>query len=69
MSASEATSRLLKFAILACGLGIGLTLPLLIQETPYTFTAFMFLGQPLLLLAFVLFAIKVFRDLHSRGLL
>jgi hypothetical protein len=63
------SERLLLFAIFASGLGILLTLPLLLRETPYTFTLFMFVGQPLLFLGFALFTIKVFRDLRSRKLL
>jgi hypothetical protein len=69
MNDAPGSERLLLFAILASALGILLTLPLLLQETPYTFTLFMFVGQPLLLLGFALFTIKVFRDLRSRRLL
>ena len=64
-----APQRLLWFAIVACGSGILLTLPLLLKETPYTFTLFMFVGQPLLMLGFVLFVIRVFQDLRSKRLL
>ena len=50
-------------------LGVLLCLPLLVRETPYTFVIFMFLGQPLLAIAFLLFVAKVIGDLRSRELL
>lgn len=69
MNAVERPTGLVRWAVVSCALGILLTLPLLLKETPYTFTAFMFLGQPLLLLAFALFGIRVFKDLRARKLL
>jgi hypothetical protein len=62
-------SRLLQFSLLTCVAGIATTLPLLIKETPYTFVLFMFVGQPLLGVAFVLFVLKVFGDLRRGSLL
>ena len=59
----------LQAAIASATLGILISLALLVKETPYTFVAFMFLGQPLLLLAFLLLGIHVFRDLRGRGVL
>ena len=53
----------------AAALGVLLCLPLVIQETPYTFVIFMFLAQPMLAAAFLLFAWQVFRDLRNKQLL
>lgn len=47
--------------------GILACLALLIRQTPYTLTAFMFLGQPLLVVAVALFGSRVLRDLGRRG--
>jgi len=60
---------LVRLSLPAAMLGTFVCLPLLIKETPYTFVAFMFLGQPLLLIAFVLFAWKVFQDLRGKQLI
>jgi hypothetical protein len=49
--------------------GVATTLPLLLKETPYTFVLFMFVGQPLLGIAFLLFVAKVFQDLRKGQLL
>ena len=56
---------LVRLSFLATLLGVFFCFPLLIKETPYTFVVFMFLGQPLLGLGFLLFAINVFRDLKK----
>ena len=58
-------SGLVRAAIIAALAGIVTCFPLLIKETPYTFVLFMFVAQPLLAAAFLLFALKVFRDLKS----
>ncbi len=58
-----------KVAIVAAALGILVSLALLIRETPYTLVAFMFVAQPLLVLAFLLLAVEVFRDLRRGGVL
>jgi hypothetical protein len=60
---------LVRLSLAAAILGTLVCLPLLIKETPYTFVAFMFLGQPLLLIAFALFAWKVFQDLRGKQLI
>ena len=57
---------LIRLSIASAALGLLVCLALLVRETPYTLTAFMFLGQPLLAIAFVLFAWKVFRDLRMK---
>lgn len=60
---------LVTLAIAFAMAGILVCLALLIRETPYTLTAFMFLGQPLLVIGFLLYAWKVFRDLRRKDLL
>ncbi len=45
-------SVLICLSIASAILGILFCLALLVKETPYTLTAFMFLGQPLLAVAF-----------------
>ena len=60
---------ILRVVIPATATGVLISLALLIWQTPYTLTAFMFLAQPLLALAFVLFAWTVIRDLKRRELL
>lgn len=69
MSDRPKISFLIRLSIASAVLGIFFCLLLLIRETPYTLTAFMFLGQPFLLIAFILFALKVFRDLRRKELL
>ena len=59
----------LRVAIAAATAGILVSLALLLRETPYTLVAFMFVGQPLLVVAFLLLAFEVFQDLRSRGVL
>ena len=59
----------LRAAIVAAALGIVVSLALLLKETPYTLVAFMFVGQPLLVIAFLLLAFQAFQDLRSRGVL
>jgi hypothetical protein len=61
---------LLDRAAIACtAAGVLVCLGLLIRETPYSLTAFMFLGQPLIALGMALFAIRVLRDLRRKDLL
>lgn len=62
-------SRLVRASIATAILGIATCFPLLIEETPYTFVIFMFVAQPLLGAAFLLFTIKVFQDLRRGHLL
>jgi len=69
MSRRPGMPLLIRLSIASAVLGILFCLALLVRETPYTLTAFMFLGQPLLAIAFLLFAWKVFRDLRRKELL
>jgi hypothetical protein len=66
----DRTSTVMIHAAIATALcGLLACFPLLIRETPYTFVLFMFVAQPLLAIAFLLYAAKVFRDLRSGKLL
>lgn len=69
MSSDTRVPRLVRLSIGFAVAGIVFCLLLLISETPYTLTGFMFLGQPLLGIAFFLYAWKVFRDLKRKELL
>ena len=69
MSTETKTPALVRWSLIAGILGVLFCLLLDIKETPYTFVGFMFFGQPLLLVSFVLFAIQVFRDLRSKEVL
>jgi hypothetical protein len=60
---------LVRLALAFAIAGVLVCLPLLIRETPYTFVVFMFLGQPLLALGFILFSISVIRDLKGGDVL
>jgi hypothetical protein len=63
------SSVMIRAAIATALCGLLACFPLLIQETPYTFVLFMFVAQPLLALAFLLYVVKVFRDLRRGKLL
>ena len=60
---------LLRVAMAFAALGALLSLALFLHAGPYTLVLFMFLAQPLLLLAVGLFAAQVFRDLRRERLL
>ena len=65
MTASHAhVPLLLRGAMASALLGAVLSLVLFVHAGPYTLVAFMFLAQPLLGLAVVLFALQVFKDLR-----
>jgi hypothetical protein len=61
--------RLLRIAIVLAALFTVLALAMLIRDTPIGFTLFMFLGQPLFLIALVLLVGAVLADLRIRRLL
>jgi len=69
MNETAKAPALVRLALAFAIAGVLVCLPLLVRETPYTFVAFMFLGQPLLALGFILFSISVIRDLRSRQVL
>jgi hypothetical protein len=61
--------RLLRIAIVLAALFTVMALAMLIRDTPIGFTLFMFLGQPLFLIALVLLVGAVLADLRIRQLL
>jgi hypothetical protein len=67
MTNSHGETRNIRITILLAAVGTLACLALLVRETPYTFSIFMFLGQPCLLGAFLLFAWQVAKDLRGRG--
>ena len=60
---------LLRASMALAAAGAALSLALFLHAGPYTLVAFMFLAQPLLGLAVVLFAVQVFADLRRERLL
>ena len=61
--------RLLRVAIVLAALFTVVALAMLIRDTPIGFSLFMFLGQPLFLVALVLLVGAVLADLKIRQLL
>jgi len=59
-------TKLLRLAIVVAAAGIVLCLWLLARVTWYTFFLFMVVAQPLLLAAFVLFAVAILQDFARR---
>jgi hypothetical protein len=60
---------LLRLSMALAALGALLSLLLFLNAGPYTLVVFMFLAQPLLLLAVALFALQVVKDLRRERLL
>ena len=60
---------LLPLSMAMAGVGALFALALFLHAGPYTLVFFMFLAQPLLLLAVALFAVQVFKDLRRERLL
>ena len=60
---------LLRLAMALAALGALFSLALFLHAGPYTLVFFMFLAQPLLLVAVALFAVQVFKDLRRERLL
>ena len=69
MKEPETTVRVLRIAIVLAALFNLLALLVMVHTTPIIFTIFMFLGQPLFLLAFILLVGAVLVDLRARQLL
>jgi hypothetical protein len=61
--------RILRIAIILAALFNLLALMVMVHTTPIIFTLFMFIGQPLFVLAFVLLVGAVLGDLKARQLL
>ena len=65
----EIPIRILRIAIILAALFNLLALLVMLHTTPIIFTLFMFIGQPLFVLAFVLLVGAVLADLKARQLL
>ena len=65
----EIPIRVLRIAIILAALFNLLALMVMVHTTPIIFTLFMFIGQPLFVLAFVLLVGAVLADLKARQLL
>jgi hypothetical protein len=69
MTESPRVPKLLRLSMALAAVGALLSLVLFLHAGPYTLVIFMFLSQPLLLLAVALFAVHVFNDLRRERLL
>jgi hypothetical protein len=65
----EIPVRLLRVAVVLIALFNLLSLLVMIHTTPIVFTLFMFIGQPLFVLAFVLLIGSILADLRAKELL
>lgn len=61
--------RVLRLALMCTGVAVLICLALFVHAVWYTFVLFMLVAQPLLVLATVLFAWTVLRDLRRKGAL
>ena len=69
MTESARIPSLLRLSMILAALGALFSLALFLHAGPYTLVFFMFLAQPLLLLAVATFAVQVFKDLRRERLL
>ena len=69
MTESARAPFLLRLSMVLAALGALFSLALFLHAGPYTLVFFMFVAQPLLLLAVALFAVQVFKDLRRERLL
>ena len=69
MTGSARAPLLLRLSMALAAPGALLSLALFLHAGPYTLVLFMFVAQPLLLLAVALFATQVFKDLRRERLL
>jgi hypothetical protein len=69
MTESTRIPTLLRLSMTLAGVGAILSLALFLHAGPYTLVFFMFLAQPLLLLAVFTFAVQVFKDLRRERVL
>jgi hypothetical protein len=65
----EIPVRLLRIAVVLIALFNLLALLVMVHTTPIVFTLFMFIGQPLFVLAFVLLIGAILADLRARDLI
>ena len=69
MSQPGLALRLLRIAIVLAAIFNVLALIVMVRTTPIAFTVFMFVGQPLFVIAFVLLLGAVLADLKARQIL
>jgi len=69
MSSQGLPVRLLKLAVILAVIFNLLALVVMVRTTPLAFTLFMFVGQPLFVLAFVLLVGAVLADLKARQII
>jgi hypothetical protein len=69
MSQHDLAVRLLRVAIVLAAIFNLLALIVMVHTTPIAFTLFMFVGQPLFAIAFVLLLGAVLADLRARQIL
>jgi hypothetical protein len=69
MSQPGLAVRLLRIAIVLAAIFNVLALIVMVRTTPVAFTVFMFVGQPLFVIAFVLLLGAVLADLRARQIL
>jgi len=69
MSQPGLAVRLLRVAIVLAAIFNVLALIVMVRTTPIAFTLFMFVGQPLFVIAFVLLLGAVLADLRTRQIL
>jgi len=69
MSQHDLAVRLLRVAIVLAAIFNLLALIVMVHTTPIAFTLFMFVGQPLFVIAFVLLLGAVLADLRARQVL
>jgi hypothetical protein len=69
MSQPGLAVRLLRIAIVLAAIFNVLALIVMVRTTPIAFTVFMFVGQPLFVIAFVLLLGAVLADLKARQVL
>jgi len=56
----------LRLAIVSTAIAVALALALLIKETAYVFSVFMFIGPVLLLIAVLLLGFVIFKELRAK---
>jgi len=69
MSQRELPVRLLRIAIVLAAIFNLLALIVMVRTTPIAFTLFMFVGQPLFAIAFLLLLGAILADLRARQIL
>ena len=69
MSQSGLAVRLLRSAIVLAAIFNVLALIVMVRTTPIAFTLFMFVGQPLFAIAFVVLLAAILADLRARQIL